>query len=107
EGTGGHGKVDFLQGQGVLQKLTFENPDRSRLKTLLVDLATLFSVRYEAEPTPNDWDLLDGLDDAKRERMPAQKYVICMKQVKSHEHIIQLISNAILDASQCPTDGCA
>jgi hypothetical protein len=39
--------------------------------------------------------------------MPAQKYVICMKQVKSHEHIIQLISDAILDASQWPTDDCA
>ena len=104
EGTGGHGKEDFLQGQGVLRKLTLENPDRSRLKTLLVDLATLFSVRYEAEPTLNDWDLLDGLDDAKRERMPARKYKICMKHLESHEHIIQLISDAILDASQWPTD---
>jgi len=50
EGMGGHGKADFLQGQGVLRKLTLENPDQSRFKTLLVDLATLFSVRYEAEP---------------------------------------------------------
>jgi len=104
EGTGGHGKADFLQGQGVLRKLTLENPDRLRFKTLLVDLATLFSVCYKAEPTPNDWDLLNGLDDAKRERMPAQKYEIRMKHLKSHAHIIQLISDAILDASQWPTD---
>src|SRR6202034_3231976 len=74
EGMGGHGKVDFLQGQGVLRKLTLENPNQSWLKMLLIDLATLFSVHYEAEPTPNDWDLLDGLDNAKRERMPARKY---------------------------------
>jgi len=104
KGTGGHGKADFLQGQGVLQQLTLENPDRSWLKMLLIDLATLFSVCYKAVPTPNDWDLLDGLDDAKRERMPARKYKICMKHLESHEHIIQLISDAILDASQWPTD---
>jgi len=72
EGTGGHGKEDFLQGQGVLRKLTLENPDRSRLKTLLVDLATLFSVRYEAEPTLNDWDLLDWLNDVKRQKIPGR-----------------------------------
>jgi hypothetical protein len=67
-------------------------------------LATLFSVRYEAEPTPNDWDLLDGLDDAKQERMPARKYEIRMKHLESHEHVIQLISDAILDANQWPTN---
>jgi hypothetical protein len=107
EGMGGHGKADFLQGQGVLQQLTLENPDQSWLKMLLIDLATLFSVCYKAVPTPNDWDLLDGLDSAKWERMAAQKYEIHMKHLKSHKHIIQLISNAILDASQWPTDDCA
>ena len=27
EGMGGHGKADFLEGRGVLRKLTLENPD--------------------------------------------------------------------------------
>ena len=50
-GTGGSAKADFLQGRSVLRDLELHNPNRPELQTLLLNLATLFSVRYEPEPT--------------------------------------------------------
>jgi hypothetical protein len=47
---GGSAKADFLQGHSALRDLELENPNRPELRTLLLNLATLFSVRYEPEP---------------------------------------------------------
>ena len=50
-GMGGSTKADFLQGHSVLRDLKLHNPNRPELQTLLLNLATLFSVRYEPRPS--------------------------------------------------------
>ena len=49
-GTGGCAKADFLQGRSALRDLELHNPNRPELQTLLLNLATLFSVHYEPKP---------------------------------------------------------
>jgi hypothetical protein len=71
DGTGGSTKTDFLQGRSTLQDITFKSPNQPSLKKLLIDLATLFSVHYEAAPNQTAWDLLIGLPEAKQEQLPA------------------------------------
>src|ERR1700689_1296360 len=104
DGTGGSTKTDFLQGRSTLWDITFENPNRPSLKKLLIDLATLFSVRYEAAPDQTAWDLLIGLPEAKQEQLPAQQYVIRLEHLKSHQCVIQLISEDPGDVSKWPGD---
>jgi hypothetical protein len=58
--TGSTIKADFLQGCSVLRELKFKNPSRPGLQKLLMDLAMLFSVRYEPVPDKEAWGpLLD------------------------------------------------
>jgi hypothetical protein len=103
-GMGGFAKADFLQGHSALQDLELENPNRPELRTLLLNLATLFSVRYEPEPDQAAWDSLQGLNNNRLNQMPAWQYQICREHLKSHQHVIQLIFEAVRDASGWPSD---
>jgi hypothetical protein len=105
--TGGSTKTDFLQACSTLWDITFKNPNRPSLQKLLIDLATLFSVRYEAAPDQTAWDLLIGLPEAKQEQLPARQYEIHLEHLKSHQCVIQLISKATQDVSKWPGDNCA
>jgi hypothetical protein len=103
-GTGGCAKADFLQGRSALRDLELHNPNRPELQTLLLNLATLFSVRYEPEPDQAAWDSLQGLDDKRLNQMPAWQYQKRREHLKSHQHVIQLISGVVRDASGWPSD---
>jgi len=67
------------------------------------DFQAVITALLKQCPPPNDWDLLDGLDSANGEECQLRN-IDLYENLKSHKHIIQLISNAILDASQWPTE---
>ena len=87
-------KADFLQGHSVLWELKFKNPSRPGLQKLLMDLAMLFSIRYEPVPNKETWGpLLD---------LAIQQYEDCCQHLQLHQHVIQLISETITNANQWP-----
>ena len=67
----GSTKAYFLQVCSMLQDITFKNPNPLSLKKLLLDLATLFSVHYEATSDQTAWDLLIGLPEVKQKQFLA------------------------------------
>jgi hypothetical protein len=102
EGTGGSGKADFLQGRTVLKHLTFHN--RPSLQPLINDLAVLFAVRYEPEPSKEDMALLVAhAGEDYVDQFPASKYQKRMSNLKSHKHVIGLFHIALEDAGKWPT----
>jgi hypothetical protein len=94
-GTGGTTKADFLKGRTSLQDLIFQG--RPLLPGLLVELATLFAVRYEILPTNNS-PMFEAFRTHFQQRMD---------HLKSHKHITKLISDAIQDTQKWPTDDAA
>jgi hypothetical protein len=101
EGTGGTAKVDFLKSQSDLEQLVFQK--RPLLQPLLINLATLFAVRYEAKPSDKQKALIAKYSEDQHE-LPAWKYQERISQLKSHAHTIQLLDDAIADAAQWPAD---
>ncbi|KIM78713.1 hypothetical protein PILCRDRAFT_10935 [Piloderma croceum F 1598] len=94
EGTGGSCKKDFLIGHSVLQHLTFEG--RPSLQPLLMDLATLFAVRYEPEPSARQNQVLASLKqfatlDPSMFDHPVLNYYNRLSYLKSHTHVIKLL----------------
>ena len=103
-GMGGTAKADFLQAQNTLRQLKFDN--RPKLKSLLIQLATLFSVRYEEKPSKIDFDLLDafGRELHHKQRLPAWRYKERSTNLKSHSHIIKMITECIENPNEWPDD---
>ena len=104
EGTGGSAKADFLQARTALRELTFA--DRPTLQPLLIDLATLFSVRYEKEPTKDEQDLLAAFTGLQqhRELLVAWSYSDRSSKLESHRHIIKLLAGYTEDTNGWPSD---
>ena len=104
EGTGGSAKADFLQARTALHELTFA--DRPTLQPLLIDLATLFSVRYEKEPTKDEQDLLAAFTGLQqhRELLVAWSYSDRSSKLESHRHIIKLLAGYTEDTNGWPSD---
>jgi len=94
-GTGGTTKADFLKGRTALQDITFQ--DRPSLPSLLLELATMFAVRYEILPANNPV-ILAALQIHHQQRI---------EHLRSHEYIIKLISDAIQDPQMWPMDDAA
>ena len=94
-GTGGTTKADFLKGRTVLQNIIFL--DRPLLPGLLLNLATLFAVRYEMLPTNNP-AMMAVLQIHYQQRT---------EQLESHEYVIKLISDTIQDPQLWPTNDAA
>jgi hypothetical protein len=82
-GTGGTTKADFLKGRIALQGIIF--PNRPLLQALLLELATLFAVRYETLPSHTPI-MLAAFQIHYQQRM---------EQLESYHHIIKLLSDAI------------
>jgi hypothetical protein len=93
-GTGGTTKADFLKGRTVLQNIIFQ--DRPLLPGLLLELATLFAVRYEISPTVPV--MISAFQIHYQQRR---------EQLESHEYIIKLISDTIQDPNTWPTNDAA
>ena len=104
EGMGGSVKADFLQAHTALWELTFTN--RPTLQPLLIDLATLFSVHYEKEPTKDEQDLLAALTGLQqhRELLVAWSYSDHSSKLESHCHIIKLLAGYTEDTNGWPSD---
>ena len=104
EGTGGSAKADFLQARTALRELTFA--DQPTLQPLLIDLATLFSVRYEKEPTKDEQDLLAAFTGLQqhRELLVAWSYSDRSSKLESHRHIIKLLAGYTEDTNGWPSD---
>ena len=104
EGMGGSAKADFLQARTALWELTFA--DRPTLQPLLIDLATLFSVRYEKEPTKDEQDLLAAFTGLQqhRELLVAWSYSDRSSKLESHRHIIKLLAGYTEDTNGWPSD---
>jgi len=92
---GGTNKADFLKGCTALQGITFQ--DRPSLPRLLLELATMFAVRYEILPVNNPI-ILAALQIHHQQ---------CMEHLRSHEYIIKSISDAIQDPQMWPMDDAA
>ena len=94
-GMGGTTKADFLKGHTTLQGITF--PNWPLLPALLLELVSLFAVRYKTLPiyTPV---MLVAFQIHYQQRM---------KQLESHDHVIKLISDAIRDPQMWPTNDAA
>jgi hypothetical protein len=101
--TGGSTKADFLKGRSSLTELAFDG--RPLLNPLLEQLSYLFAVRYEAEPTEEDWNTLNHVDFPQkfRENLPAWKYRTRSSEVGSHQHVIDLIRESIKDEDMWPS----
>jgi len=95
-GTGGTTKADFLKGCTALQNITFQ--DRPLLPNLLIELETTsFAVRYEIL-VPSTPAMMAALQIHYKQRM---------EQLRSHKHIIKLISDAVEDPHLWPADDAA
>lgn len=108
EGTGGHGKADFLQARTFLRSEPF--PDRPLLHQLITELAILFAVRYEPIPTQKDMKIAASYA-AYAEYDPthfvAGRYNSRISQLESHQHVIELFRTALEDAAKWPSSDCA
>ena len=102
DGMGGTAKADFLQAHTSLQQIKCHN--YSQLQTLLMKLATSFSVRYEDKPTKDDLDMLTtfGAPQTYKERLPAWNYEKCSRDLESHSHIIKVITEHLQDPNEWP-----
>lgn len=101
--TGGTGKINFLLSRSDLRSLHFQG--RPLLQPFLMDLATLFSVRYEPEPTAREKGLallLTGNEFA--EQLPYNKYQQRMSQLRSHAYVIQMFDEVVKNQAQWPED---
>ena len=110
---GSYSKMDFLKGQSFLPHVEF--PGRPALHQLIVQLATLFSVCYEKEPTLEQrkqfqWilDLPEAYNSivtrtAYEETIPG-KYDQRMSQLKDHTATIELFNTALSDHSAWPLE---
>jgi hypothetical protein len=100
------GKADFLQARTFLKQVDF--PNRTALHTLILDLAKLFSVRYESKPIKAESaNLADSdaiamsLEDAY-ESCLAVRYNQRIQNLTTHDYTISLFNAALLDRSAWP-----
>lgn len=103
EGTGGSGKINFLLSRSDLRSLDFQG--RPLLQPFLMDLVTLFSVRYEPEPTTQEKELaLSLMGHELAEQLPYNKYQQRMSQLQSHAYVVQMFDKVIKNRAQWPED---
>jgi hypothetical protein len=105
------GKTEFLRGQSFLDSVKF--PGRPRFDALLAQLATLFAVRYEPEPSVKDLDAakkLEGQLDAIPElleaynELPVVKYRRRHAGLKTHDLTIEYFEKALECRGDWPSD---
>jgi hypothetical protein len=112
--TGSYGKADFLKARTFLQRVKF--PGRAALHNLITQLAELFAVRYEDEPTKSQYDVADFLlknvtnsPDALEfqrayEETPAFLYHRRMEHLSGYQYTISLFQDALRDRASWPVD---
>jgi len=109
---GGHSKMDFLCGRTFLSNIEF--PDRTELLTLVVELASLFSVRYEKEPSAAERSssqyLLEQEDPTLRQmytETQCAKYDKWIQKLEDHMATIELFNAALKDRTKWPSNDAA
>lgn len=111
--TGGFSKADFLKARTFLQRVAF--PGRPALHYLITQLAELFAVRYEEEPTPAQYSNATFLrnnmavnpDPRFEEAYKATvvfSYKTRTKALEGYQHTIDLFDEALRDPASWPTD---
>jgi hypothetical protein len=95
EGTGGSCKADFLMGHSALQHLKFDG--QPSLQPLLMDLAILFAVRYEPEPSADQKQVLIDFKESLSvlHYLYAWHYNTRLDFLKSHTRVIELLTRHI------------
>ena len=109
---GGYAKTDFLLSRAFLDGVQF--PGRDALHQLVVDLAYLFSVRYEKPPSKearaDAQHLLDSPDlkiKAMHAKSSVYNYDLCMTQLLGHDATIALFDKALRDRNSWPANDSA
>jgi len=101
----GYSKADFLLGQSFLRDVEF--PDRPKMRSLLKQLAVLFSSRYEkVVPIADAADLPSSeLDPLATETTQSNNAVLCrLEMLRNHDMTIKLFNEALADRSNWPID---
>jgi hypothetical protein len=110
---GGYQKADFLRGQTFLENVKF--PGWAILHDLIEHLAFLFAVRYEQEPSPDEWKVFHSMeryvkatDDSDLAQLHHKSKAYLHQQrvtaLQDHNHVIKLFTTALEDRSEWPDD---
>jgi hypothetical protein len=112
--TGGYGKADFLKARTFLQRVTYLG--RPALHRLITQLAELFAVRYEDEPTDGQYANADFLSmniaanpdvpefQKAYEETIVYSYRNRIQALSGYQYTIDLFEDALRDPASWPSD---